>query len=115
MRTDQPPARIEAAIARGGNMAPVQDPERADCYLGLIEGAPDGDFLRNWLRMLGRQVPIVMVTPAANLAPAWMLAQADMVFVMGANASLRTTATMAARWAEKLLKERPWVAKRRRN
>jgi len=114
-RSDKPPAEIEQPIAAAGTFALQQNLDQADVYLGLIEGAPDSDCLRNLLWAAGMQIPILIVTSATNPAPAWVLAMADYRLFTGPGVCLEVAAQHATRWADRLVQRRPWAAKARRN
>jgi hypothetical protein len=89
--------------------------DQADCYIGIIQGVPEGDVLCDFLQAVGRGLPVVLVTPLRNPAPRWVREQAEVLLVLVPGAMVGPAAEIAMRAARCLLTERPDLAKRRRN
>ena len=115
MRSDQPPPEIERVVQQSSTFVVDDDIEQAGIYLGLIEGAPGRECLRNFLAAIGRGIPIMIVTSAVRPCPAWMIAQTDRTVIIGPGVSLTVAAHALASWAEWFFKRHPHLAKRRRN
>jgi hypothetical protein len=106
---------VSDLVQRESSLALCDDVGLADVYLGLIEGRPDGDCLRNFLAAIGRGIPIMIVTSAAHPCPRWMIAQADRTVILGPGMPLRVAAPAVAGWAKWFYEGHPHLAKRRRN
>jgi hypothetical protein len=115
MRSDQPPLEVSDAVKRESSLGLCDDIGLADVYLGLIEGRPDSDCLRNFLGAMGRGIPILIVTSAACPCPRWMVEQADRTVILGPGMPLAAVAAAMGRWAEWFFKRHPHLATRRRN
>ena len=114
-RDDEPPEKIIKAVEAATEFVTQQDMDKASVYLGLIEGVPEGDCLRNLLWALGRQIPVAIITSAARPCPRWLMAQADRAVIIGPGVPLDAAAQAMAAWADWFLRHEPWLAKRRRN
>lgn len=102
-----------AAAACGVKPASIED---AAIYIGAIQGCGvSGDALDNFLRAVGRGIPVVVITEATDPAPLWMLQLAEMVFVLPPPANWAAGMRVAAKLGHRLLHEERHIGRRRLN